>query len=383
MFNRFRTVITNAASKGMPNMPSGGGGGGLASLLTLAVGGGLGSYALYHSIVTVRPGHMGIFYSRLSGMVDKDVAREGLNFVIPFFQRVFIFDVRTRPQLINTQSGSKDLQMVQISLRVLFKPDPANLVFIYRRLGKDYDERVLPSIVNEVTKAVVAQYNASELLTKRDEVSKKIRDFLTSRAADFHILLDDVSITHLAFSKEYTAAVEAKQVAQQDAERGKYIVEKALQEKRTIVIRAEGEAESAQLIGTAIRDNPAFLQLRRIDAARDVAATVVQSQNKIYLNADTLLLNYLGEVSKDLEKQGMSKYFPWYPVLVAKFVETTCCGICYGMMMYSFGEFIGFLLGGNGVLSYISCIENWSSVCEGIFVGSFTQYELTVSRLCY
>ena len=55
-----------------------------------------------------------------------------------------------------------------------------------------------------------------------------IADSLTKRAADFHILLDDVSITHLAFSNEYTAAVEAKQVAQQDAERSKYIVELSL-----------------------------------------------------------------------------------------------------------------------------------------------------------
>jgi prohibitin 2 len=117
--------------------------------------------------------------------------------------------------------------MVQISLRVLFKPDPNNLPAIYRKLGKDFEVRVLPSIVNEVTKAVVAQYNASELLTKRNAVSKQIRDMLTQRSNDFHILLDDVAITHLAFSKEYTAAVEAKQVAQQDAERAKYIVEKA------------------------------------------------------------------------------------------------------------------------------------------------------------
>lgn len=108
---------------------------------------------------------------------------------------------------------------------------------------------MLPSIVNEVTKAVVAQYNASELLTKRNAVSKQIRDMLTARSADFHILLDDVSITHLAFSKEYTAAVEAKQVAQQDAERAKYIVDRALQEKKSIVIKAQGEAQAALLIG--------------------------------------------------------------------------------------------------------------------------------------
>ena len=87
--------------------------------------------------------------------------------------------------------------MVQISLRVLFKPDPHQLDTIYRQLGKDYD-RVLPSIVNEVTKAVVAQFNASELLTKRELVSTQIRNMLVKRAADFNILFDDVSITHVS-----------------------------------------------------------------------------------------------------------------------------------------------------------------------------------------
>ena len=80
---------------------------------------------------------------------------------------------------------------------------------------KDFDERVLPSISNEVTKTVLAQYNASELLTKREEVRLKIKQMLTRRAGDFKILLDDVAITNVQFSKEYTAAaVEAKQDAQ-------------------------------------------------------------------------------------------------------------------------------------------------------------------------
>jgi prohibitin 2 len=125
--------------------------------------------------------------------------------------------------------------------------------------------------VNEVTKAVVAQYNAAELLTKREAVSKQVRELLTKRSGDFHILLDDVAIVDLYFSREYTAAVEAKQVAQQDSERAKYIVERALQEKKSIVIRAEGEARSAQLIGNAIKKNPAFLQLRKIEASKDVS----------------------------------------------------------------------------------------------------------------
>lgn len=247
---------------------------------------------------------MGLIYNRMGGLDESRHLREGLNFVIPWFQRAIVYDVRTRPQPIDTQSGSKDLQMVQISLRVLFKPDPTQLHFIYRKLGKDYDVRVLPSIVNEVTKSVVAQYNASELLTKRELVSKQIGAALTARAADFRILLDDVAITHLAFSKEYTAAVEAKQVAQQDSERAKYIVERAIQEKRSIVIKAEGEAKSAELIGYAIQNNSSFIKLRKIEASKEIAATITNSGNKVYLDANSLLINSLAETNIEDKKAG-------------------------------------------------------------------------------
>lgn len=285
-----------AASKGA----GGEGGGGrkpptfLAPLITAVGGLGILGYTAYKSVVIIQPGHMGLVYNRVGGLNDKASLNEGLNFVLPWFQRPVVYDCRIRSQVVNTSSGSKDLQMVAISLRVVFKPNPGSLSTIYRTLGKDYDARVLPSIVNEITKSVVAQYNASELLTKRDEVSKLIKSMLVARAKDFQIVVDEVSIPHLEFSKDYTAAVEAKQVAQQDAERSKYVVEKAIQEKKAIVIKAEGEARSAELIGSAIRENPAFIQLRRIEAARDVANTIVRSNNRVYLNSDSLMLNELG-----------------------------------------------------------------------------------------
>lgn len=282
----------------------------MSGATALAITGGVG-YLGFHSLYTVDGGHRAVMWNRFFG-ISETVAAEGMHFRIPLIDYPYVYDVRTRPRNIQSLTGSKDLQMINITLRVLTKPDLHHLPTIYRRLGKDFDDRVLPSIVNEVTKAVVANYNAAELLTKREEVSRQIALELTKRAAKFWIIMEDVSITHLRFSNEYSAAVEAKQVAQQQSEQAKFVVEKALQEKKSIIIKAAGEAQSARLVGTAIKNNPGFVQLRRIEAAKEIASTVSNSSNKIYLSADTLLLNLIGGADEQLQKSVENQKAGWF-----------------------------------------------------------------------
>lgn len=247
-----------------------------------------GSFCLFN----VDGGERAVMWTMFGGIKDKTYD-EGTHFMIPYFYRPHLYNVKLRPKLIQTTTGTKDIQTVTIHVRLLYRPNVDKLVAVHKQLGPDYDERVLPSVGNEVLKSIVAQYNAEQLLTQRDKVAKEIRDAITARCAQFDIVLDDVSVTHLAYGKEFSKAIEEKQVAQQEAERQKFVVMQADQDRMATIIKAEGEAEAAQMISEALKAHgPGLIAVRRLEAAREIADVLSKSANVTYLpNSQQMLVN--------------------------------------------------------------------------------------------
>ncbi|CAD5331659.1 unnamed protein product [Arabidopsis thaliana] len=236
----------------------------------VALGLGAAIAAVRSTMFTVDGGQRAVMFHRFEGILEEPVG-EGTHRKIPWVQKPYIFDIRTKPYKINTDSGTKDLQMVNLTLRVMFRPDVSRLSYIYQNLGLDYGEKV----------------------------SALIRETLIKRAKEFNIVLDDVSITGLSYGKEFSLAVERKQVAQQEAERSKFVVAKADQERRAAVIRAEGESEAARVISKATAGaGMGLIKLRRVEAAREVAITLSNSPNVVYLPSGGNMLFAMNGPSK-------------------------------------------------------------------------------------
>ncbi|KAL3102209.1 hypothetical protein niasHS_003618 [Heterodera schachtii] len=248
----------------------------------LTAAGVLAQAALYN----VDAGQRAVIFDRFTG-VKPNVTGEGTHFLIPWVQRPIMFDIRSTPRAVNTITGSKDLQNVSITLRILHRPDPSKLPQIYLNIGTDYAERVLPSITNEILKAVVAQFDAHEMITQRESVSHRVSVELAERAKQFGFILDDISITHLSFGREFTEAVEVKQVAQQEAEKARYLVEKAEQMKLAAITTAEGDAQASKLLAQAFSQvGDGLIELRKLEAAEEIAELLSTSKNVSYLPKD-------------------------------------------------------------------------------------------------
>jgi len=259
-------------------------------------------YGLRDCVYRVQSGERAIKFNILTGLSPVHYM-EGYHLKIPFIEKPIIYGCRAKTFDIAASTPNRDLQTVELKARVIYKPNPEKLHEIHANLGYEYVQKVLTSLFNEVVRGVVAQYTAQQLYNQREMISESMKKNLTERCQPFNIIIDDLSLMDLHFSKFFEQAVEEKQIAQQSAERAKFTVEKAIQEKKSAIIVAEASAQSFALIGERIKQNPAYLQTQRIDTAVRISAILAHSKNRILLTSDSLMVN----VNDEKFSTGMEK----------------------------------------------------------------------------
>lgn len=124
------------------------------------------------------------------------------------------------------------------------------------------------------------------------------------RLREFNIILDDVSIVDLVFGTKFRQAIEEKQIAEQEAQKAQYTVGRAEKKKNEILVKASGEAKAAIQYGKAFKESPTYLELKRIETAKEIANILSRSNNKVYIDAETLLLNLTHGLDANLEPRG-------------------------------------------------------------------------------
>lgn len=213
--------------------------------------------------VIVNAGERGVLMK--FGAVQPEILEEGLHFVIPLVNTVKKLSVRVQSQEISAEASSKDLQDVytDVALNWHIMPDRVNLLF--QQIGDERSvvERIINPAVEEVLKAVMAMYTAEEIITKRGDVKQGVDETLIGRLAPYYIAVDDLSLVHVHFSNRFSDAVEAKQVAEQEAKRAEFIALKAAREAEARVNLARGDAEAQRLLRETL--TPELLQRQAIE----------------------------------------------------------------------------------------------------------------------
>ena len=213
---------------------------GLLGALVLA---GLLVVGLFTSSSTVQAGHVGVVTT--FGSVEPVVLQPGFHFVMPFAQRIVQVDTRVLPHNFKQiDAASLELQGVKLTGTMNYHLDGRKAFELYQNVGLEFATNIIDPAFSDFIKEVVPQYRVTDILIKREEIRNLAKQKLGDNLSRYGIIVDDIYISDIAFSKDYQDAIEKKQTAQQTVETEKQILEQKRIQAEQTVTEAEGKARA-------------------------------------------------------------------------------------------------------------------------------------------
>ena len=220
----------------------------------------------------VDPGYRGVEVTL--GKVSPVFKPEGFGLKLPFVTRIVPQLIRQQTARMEVDCYSSDLQQVKMDLRILYRVPDASVVTVFRDYaGEPFDTLIKPRVaeaINEVT----ALQSAEAIVQKREEVKTRVLENARKKLGEL-LVLEDVVLEDIGLTQMLENAIEAKMVQEQEAARARFSQQQAQTEANTAVIKARGEAESINLRGKALRENPSIIDLQIVERWDGITPLVV------------------------------------------------------------------------------------------------------------
>ena len=282
-------------------------------------------------LVYVESNERGVVKTISAGGVRSEALGSGLHWILPVIEQVVTYNVSNQTYTMSAigtegqvqgddsiRARTKDGQEIIIDASVIYRVDPLKVVQLHIVWQNNYQDGVVRPEARGIIRDAVSQYGVEEVVsTKRAEMVQAITDELSTTLSKNNLELVDFVLRDIHFSEGYAAAVEQKQIAEQQAQQAKLTVEQKKQEAEqarqtaqgqadAAVIAAQGSADSAviaakgaaeaqliqadaqakanELIGQSIQDNPEILQYQYIlKLAPGVQTIFIPSGNQFIL----------------------------------------------------------------------------------------------------
>ncbi len=280
------------------------------ALLALA----LVSSTLSTSIIVVDAGEVGVIFNIFSGTQEEPLM-PGLHIVIPYINEVYRYSTLEQVYTMTKTQGEGEIHgddslwsptseglQVGVDSSTRFKLDPRKVAAIHNNFRNTYVEVLVRPGIRSIVRHHVSQHTVTEVYgPKRAEIQQNITEDLQKRFEGSGLLLLSFDIRNVNFTTDYATSIEQKQIAQQDAERMQFVLQKSRLEadrkkieaegvKQAAIARAQGEAESLRLINEQISQNVNLLTYRYIEKlAPNVQVMMLPSNSPFILDMKSLI----------------------------------------------------------------------------------------------
>jgi regulator of protease activity HflC (stomatin/prohibitin superfamily) len=271
-------------------------------------------------LVFIQADQRGVVISAVAPKGYRDqTLQPGLRWVIPFAENVKTYSIARQTYTMSVAAAegqvqgddsirarTRDGQEVNVDASVIYSMDPNKVIMMHIEWQDRYEDGVVRPLARGVIRDMASQYGIEEIYTsKRVEMVQKITDELTQKMADNNLVLVDFILRDIHFTDQYAAAVEQKQIAEQNALQAQYVVQQKKQEAEqvrqtaqgaadAVVIAAQGEAQSIEIkakaqaaawaaLAAVLKDHPEMLTYEYIQK-------IAPNLQVIYLPSGTPLL---------------------------------------------------------------------------------------------